>query len=477
MHLLFKELLDKLSSQSTLFKDFFEESWNGMRVHEFVDEGLGHSSYVIDLGNDTAAVIDPPRFPIAHEQLADREGLRIAWTVDTHSHADYVTGSPGLAARRRATFIAPAASRLETPHRPVTDGDRVELAPGLVLVALATPGHTRDHHSYVLEESGTQAALFSGGSLMVGTVGRTDLCGPDLAEPLAHEMFRGLRRFDDLPASLAVYPTHGAGSFCSAPGASQRTSTIGHERATNPLFSIGDEDRFVERLVAGFGTFPSYFARLPELNRLGPTRYDSLPELAQLTTNDVQRHLESGAVIVDARPAATFAVGHVPGSLSNTLRPVFASWLGWLVEPDRALIFVLGDDQDRDDLVRQCLDVGQERLLGELHGGITAWVAAGLPTATLPMVDATHLVGPIVDVRQANEYATSHVPGALNIELGQVAHSTVPDGALAVMCGHGERAMTGASILQALGHHDLAVLAGGPDDWAAATGHALQVGS
>ena len=448
-----------------------------MRVHDFVDEGLGHSSYVIDLGNGTAAVIDPPRFPIAHEQLTDRHDLRMSWTVDTHSHADYVTGSPGLAARRGATFIAPAASRLETPHLPVTDGARVELAPGIFLVAIATPGHTPDHHSYVLEENRIPVALFSGGSLMVGTVGRTDLCGPDLAEPLAHEMFRGLRRFDNLPADVAVYPTHGAGSFCSAPGASQRTSTIGHEHATNPLFSIGDEDLFVERLVAGFGTFPTYFARLPELNRLGPTRYDSLPELAQLTTDDVQRHLGSGAVIVDARPAAAFAVGHVPGSLSNTLRPVFASWLGWLVEPDRRIIFVLDDGQDRADLVRQCLDVGHERLLGELHGGIAAWTAAGLRTATLHLVDATHLIGPIIDVRQANEYAASHVPGALNIELGQVAQTNVPAGPIAVMCGHGERAMTGASILQSLGHHDLVVLAGGPDDWAAATDRALPVGS
>ncbi len=448
-----------------------------MRVHDFVDEGLGHSSYVIDLGNGTAAVIDPPRFPIAHEQLTERHDLRMAWTVDTHSHADYVTGSPGLAARRGATFIAPAASRLETPHLPVTDGARVELAPGIFLVAIATPGHTPDHHSYVLEENGIPVALFSGGSLMVGTVGRTDLCGPDLAEALAHEMFRGLRRFDDLPAEVAVYPTHGAGSFCSAPGASQRTSTLGHERSTNPLFSIGNEDLFVERLVAGFGTFPSYFARLPELNRIGPTRYDSLPNLPPLTPEEVQRQIEAGAVVVDARPAAAFAVGHVPGSLSNTLRPVFASWLGWLVGPDRPLIFVLDGDQDRADLVRQCLDVGHERLLGELHGGIAAWAAAGLPTTTLPLVDANQLVGPVVDVRQANEYATSHVPGARNIELGQVAQATFPDGPIAVMCGHGERAMTGASILQALGHHDLVVLSGGPDDWAAATGHALQVGS
>ena len=188
-------------------------------IYDFVDEGLGHSSYVIDLGDGTAAVVDPPRFPIAHEALVERLSLRLAWTLDTHSHADYVTGSPALAERTGATFVAPAVSHLDSPHRPVGDREIVTLADGVELIAWATPGHTPDHHAYVLVEHGTPGALFSGGSLMVGTVGRTDLNGPELAVPHAHDMFVALRRFDQLPDELAVYPTHGAGSFCSAPGA------------------------------------------------------------------------------------------------------------------------------------------------------------------------------------------------------------------------------------------------------------------
>ncbi|MEQ1703064.1 MAG: MBL fold metallo-hydrolase, partial [Ilumatobacteraceae bacterium] len=133
-----------------------------MQIHEFVDEGLGHSSYLIDLGNGTGALVDPPRFPTAHEQLADRLGLAIVWTIDTHSHADYVTGSPGLAARREATFVAPAASRLATPHRGMVDGDVLELGPGVTLTAVATPGHTPDHHAYSLAEHGLPVALLSG---------------------------------------------------------------------------------------------------------------------------------------------------------------------------------------------------------------------------------------------------------------------------------------------------------------------------
>lgn len=447
-----------------------------MRVHEFVDEGLGHSSYVIDLGDGTAAIVDPPRFPTAQERLVESLGLRLEWALDTHSHADYVTGSPALAARTGATFIAPAASRLESPHLPVHDREHVTLAAGVELVAVATPGHTPDHHAYLLLERGAPVALFSGGSLMVGTVGRTDLCGPDLAVPLAHQMFVALRRFDDLPGALPVYPTHGAGSFCSAPGASQRTSTIGHERDANPLFAITDESSFVERLVAGFGTFPAYFARLPELNRLGPVRYDTLPPLAPLSPSDVERHLADGAVLVDARPVAAFSAGHVPGALSNTLRPVFASWLGWLVDAGRPVVFVLDKDQDRDDLVRKCLDVGHEHLLGELAGGIDAWTASGRAIDTIRLVDPAGMTGQVIDVRQANEYATGHVPGAINVELGAMAAAGLTSGPVTVMCGHGERAMTGASILSAAGRDDVSVLDGGPDTWSTATGHALEAG-
>jgi len=447
-----------------------------MQVYEFVDEGLGHSSYVIDLGDGTAAIVDPPRFPVDQEALIDRSGWRLVWTIDTHSHADYVTGSPGLVARRGVTFIAPVASNLETSHRPVGDGERVSLAAGVTLTAIATPGHTPDHCAYTLEVDGVPMALFTGGSLMVGTVGRTDLCGPALAETLAHEMFRSLHRFDHLPDTLAVYPTHGAGSFCSAPGAAERTSTLGRERTTNPLLSISEEGAFVERLVAGFGTFPTYFARLPEVNRRGPTRIDALPTLVLLDADEVSQRVADGAVVVDACPFMSFGAGHVPGSISNTLRPVFGSWLGWLVPAGTPLVFILDPDQNRSDLVRQCLDVGHENLVGELDGGIDAWTASGRQLAAIPVVGIDRLDGTVVDVRQANEFAAGHLPGAHNIELGEVPNAPLRAGdAVTVMCGHGERAMTAASLLSAR-DVTVSVLDGGPDTWAKATGRALATG-
>lgn len=446
-----------------------------MEIVDFVDEGLGHSSYLVDLGDGRALVVDPPRIPSAHVEAAAKRGLKIAYTADTHSHADYVSGSPELAARG-ATFLASKGAALEVAHRDVEPGEEIKLNAEVTLRAIPTPGHTPDHLAYLLCERGEPVALFSGGSLMVGTVGRTDLLGPEPREDLARQLYRALRdQILTLPDELPVYPTHGAGSFCSAPGATERTTTIGHERATNSLLQAPDEDAFVTRLLAGFGTFPTYFSRLPEVNRRGPRLYGALPGLARLPAQEVHDLVERGALVVDARPITAFSAAHVPGSLSIELRPVFASWLGWLAEPDRPLIFLLTDDQDRTDLVRQCLAVGYEQLEGELDGGIDAWRAAGYPVTGTELVGAGDLSGDVIDVRQRAEYESGHVPGALHVELGTLAVANIPEGAVTVMCGHGERAMTGASILEQCGRRDVAVLVGGPTDWSELTGEALEI--
>ena len=318
---------------------------------------------------------------------------------------------------------------------------------------------------------------------MVGAVGRTDLCGPELTEPLAHDMFHSLRRFATLPDDIPVYPTHGAGSFCSAPGGTDRTSTLGRERATNTLFGLDDEDLFVERLLNGLGTFPTYFARLPELNRRGPRPLRTLPRLERLDVDRVERHVDGGAVVVDTRSVDRFGHGHIPGSIADTLRPVFASWVGWTVEPDRPIVIVADDDQDRDDIVRQCLDIGHDELVGELAGGVDAWRAAGGSLAAVAVVGAPEIAaentGTLIDVRQHSEFVAGHVPRAINIELGSLIEraADLPSRPVTLMCGHGERAMTGASLLARSGRNDLTVVTGGPDSWAAATGRRLQVGS
>ena len=447
-----------------------------IEILSIVDEGLGHSSHVVGLGDGTALVIDPARFPTRQRRLAAERGWTLAWTADTHSHADYISGSPGLA-EDGATFLASAGACLEIPHRPVEPAEEIGLADDIVLRAIATPGHTPDHLAYLLLVAGAPVALFSGGSLMVGAVGRTDLLGDEHRADLARDLFRALHtEILTLPDDLAVYPTHGAGSFCSAPTSSSRTTTIGNERATNPLLQIDDEGAFVEELLSGLGTFPSYFRELPEINRRGPRLYPVLPGLARLGMKEARRHLNDGAVLVDVRPISDFARAHPCGAISIQLRPVFGSWLGWLVELDRPVVFLLDQSTDREDLMRQCLTVGHDVVVGELDGGVDAWRDAGFPIASIPLLGPAHSNVTVVDVRQDDEWATGHVPGAIHVELGALADATVPDGPLIIMCGHGERAMTGASILEAIGHRHLSVLIGGPDQWHEATGIDLHAG-
>jgi glyoxylase-like metal-dependent hydrolase (beta-lactamase superfamily II)/rhodanese-related sulfurtransferase len=449
-----------------------------LEVVSFVDEGLGHSSHLVVLGEASALVVDPRRIPELELAEAASRGLHIDYTADTHSHADFVSGGAELVARG-ARFLAPASGRLEVPHRGLTDGECVEVGP-LVLEAIATPGHTPDHLAYLVQtRDGTPLALFSGGSLMVDAVGRTDLLGPARAAALARAQFHSLRdRILTFPDDLVVYPTHGAGSFCSAPGGADRVTSIGRERVHNPLLQIDDEDVFVDTLLSGFGSFPAFFRRLPEVNRRGPRLYGEVPELAHLDLDAFRAALDAGAQLVDARAIDRYAAGHIAGSLSIELRPVFETWVGWLLDPFRSVVFLLDDEQDRHELVRQCLTVGMERLDGELAGGLRTWEDAGLPLAAVDLI-TTDAVDDraIVDVRQRDEFRSGHIPGACNIELGALADAdNVPTGRVALMCGHGERAMTGASLLERSGHDDLVVLEGGPEDWAAATGHPLAAG-
>ena len=449
-------------------------------IHPVVDEGLGNSAYVVELGDGRALVLDPARDPTPYLELARWRRLRIAYAAETHLHADFLTGSRELVAAAGAQILAPRASRLGFAHQGLEDGEEVDLG-GLTLRVLATPGHAPEHVSYLLLDGPRPLALFSGGALLVGTVARTDLASPELTEPLARAAYRSLhQRLLQLPDELSVYPTHGAGSFCSAPVGSERTSTIGAERRHNRLLAARDEDAFVAELVAGFGGYPPYFLRLRERNRVGPELlgrdWRVLPLLA---ADQVRAHLAGGGVLVDARPITAFAAGHIPGALSIALRPAFASWLGWLLD-DRPLVFVLDDDQDRRELVRQCRTIGYDHLLGELAGGITAWRTAGLPEVQLPLAEAERLddhPGVVLDVRQASEVADGYLPGALAIELGDLAADPLPvqlpKGPVTVMCGHGERAMTAASLLQRAGRNDLRVARGGPRDWQQATGKAL----
>lgn len=438
-----------------------------MDVLPLVDEGLGNSAYVVDLGDGGALVVDPERDPRPYLDLLGRHGLTARFAVETHLHADFISGGRELAARG-AELLAPAGSDLSFPHRSLEDGDELALG-GLTLEVIATPGHTPEHLAYLLRDGSRPVGVFTGGTLMAGGVARPDLLSSEQTDPLARAAYRSItQRLLTLPDDLPVYPTHGGGSFCSVASGGERTTTIGRERDTNPLLAGDpDEDTFVARLLGGLGSYPPYFLELRDLNRAGPGIHGPQPPaLPQLSLDEVDAATVDGAQLVDVRAIGSYAARHVPGSISIPWRAGFATWLGWLVRRDQPVVIVADDTVDRADLIWAAWTIGYEQLAGELAGGVDAWQAGGRE------LTSTRLVGPgdadgrqVVDIRQRSEFAAGHAPGALHVELGSLAERSdaVPDAPVLVHCGHGERAMSAASLLERAGHRDLAVLAGGPD--------------
>ncbi|TDD16360.1 MBL fold metallo-hydrolase [Kribbella turkmenica] len=444
-----------------------------MTVVPVVDEGLGNSAYLVDLGDGRALVVDVSVDLRATSAAAGRRGLTVAFAADTHLHADFVSGARQLSAGHGAQVLASADGQREFEHRGLHDGDEVDLG-GLRLRALGTPGHTHEHLSFLLLDDDRPLGVFTGGSLIVDSAARTDLVSPDQTEALARAQYASLQRLIELPDAVAVWPTHGAGSFCSGPPGVDRVSTIGREKAANPLLQVESEDAFVKELLGSLGSFPAYFHRLAEVNRRGPALRDRAPSLPPL---DVEALRSMEAELIDVRPAAHFAAHHVPGALSIPLRAAFASWLGWLAPNDRPLVVIRDPDQDPDEIAWQAAKIDY-RFTGELTGGTEAWAAAGQPVEGLPMIRPGEVAGAVLDVRQESEFEGGHLPDAQHIELGSLPDrlAEIPRGPLVVMCGHGERAMTAASLLQRAGRRDLAVLSGGAADWSAATARALEAG-
>lgn len=445
-----------------------------LRVEALLDEGLGNQAYLVDLGDGRGLALDPTLDLRALDALAARLGLRVAYAAETHLHADFLSGATRLFRRDGARVLGSAGGARKFDHVALEDEAEVDLG-GLTLRGWSTPGHTDEHMSYILEDSGVAVAVFTGGSLIVGAAARTDLMGAELTEPLARAQFRSLRRLAELPDDTTVYPTHGAGSFCSAPPGADRTSTIGWEKATNPLMRIGEEDAFVEVLLSSLGTYPPYFARLGEINRRGPE--DPGPaDLVPLSVVDVLALRRECVEVVDVRPTVDYAAGHLRGSLAIPLRGVFATWLGWLLpDPRTPIVIVRNRDQDPEEIVWQARKVGY-RIAGELAGGVAAWAADGGSVVSTPLADpATVDTASVIDVRQRAEYAAGHVPGATNVELGAIDSADLPEGPVVTMCGHSERAATAASVLERTGRSDVSVLPVGPDDWAQSAAGEVEV--
>jgi hydroxyacylglutathione hydrolase len=457
-----------------------------MRVEQFFLNGLGHQSYIIfDESDRLAAVVDPRRDIGIYLQAADAAEARIAYVFETHVHNDYITGALELRERTGATIVNAASAGLAYEHQGVRDGDRVQVG-ALTFVALATPGHTPDHVSYAVYQAGysTPTAVFTGGSMLVGSAGRTDLVSPGMTVTLTRDQYRSLRYLlETLPDDVLVYPTHGAGSFCGATmcEAPARRSTIGQERLTSPAAHVHDEAEFVRQQLAGYGAYPAYYRYMSEINQRGPRVLGSLPELPRLNTEQVRANLEHGLPLIDGRGRRAFAREHVPGALNIELDESFGTYVGWLLPFNKPLMLEIEDEAGRKEGVAQLIRIGYEQLHGYLEGGVDAWRQAGYPTSSYEGIsleemrrrwqqDTRHDQIALLDVRDAAEWATGHIPGALHIHIGDLmCHlNEIPrDVPVATICRSGHRAAMAASIVDALGRETIAVQTGGVPDWLA----------
>ena len=456
-----------------------------MRVRQFVDPGLANNAHLLISERARVAIlIDPLRDVDQYEAVARSERVRITHICETHIHNDFLSGGRELAAKSGARILASADAQLEFDHQPLRDGDTLAIGE-IKLTVIATPGHTPEHVSYVAEDPGRPEEpplLFSGGSLLAGAVSRTDLLGHEHATGLAHQLYRTLHeRILPLGDHVVVYPTHGAGSFCTAAAGAESITTIGGERRSNPLLRLAGAEAFANRLMASMPSYPTYFLNMRGLNKRGPRVLGNIPRLAPMTPHDVQARHRCGEAVVDMRSIHDYARGHIPGVFHVELRPAFASWVGWVVPFGTPVILVSDTTEVHEYAVRQLIRIGYDNLPGYLDGGMAAWERAGLPVERVPVLTMRELRRrfergePLVvmDVRQAHEWAAGHIPEVELVEAGALPEAALQlprDRLVATHCGHGQRAATALSVLEQRGYDMLALIAEGVDEWRNAGG-------
>ncbi|MCG2620930.1 MBL fold metallo-hydrolase [Arthrobacter sp. I2-34] len=418
---------------------------------------LGDRSYLVHDGT-VALVVDPQRDTDRLEAAVREAGVRLTHIAETHIHNDYLSGGLQLAQAHRAQYLVNAADEVAFDRTPVQDGDVIAVGRLRVRV-LATPGHTHTHLSYIVQDGGEQA-VFSGGSLLYGSVGRTDLVRPQDTEALARQQYASARRLAaEASPEAALYPTHGFGSFCSSgPATRSASSTVAEQLAGNHVLTDPDQDHFVRELIANLGAYPSYYAHMAPVNRHGAGPADlAVPE--SLDPAELQRRLRAGEWVVDVRNRVAYASSHLRGSVSFEYGKGtrFTAYVGWVLPWNRPLT-LLGSHAEVERAIRDLARIGFESPDASLGAGPGDW-APEAATADYPRVgwDAVpRRPGPaevLLDVRRTDEYARSHLDGALNIPVHELLPrlDELPPGRLWVHCASGYRASVAASLLQRAG--------------------------
>src|SRR6185312_6934517 len=454
-------------------------------VEHFFLGCLAHASYLVG-SEGIAAVIDPQRDVDIYLDAAAQRGLKIEHIVETHLHADFVSGHHELAERTGARIYLGNDSGAAFPHKAVKDGDSLHFGK-CRFDFMETPGHTVESICIAMTDlagpSGPQA-VFTGDTLFVGDVGRPDLSGDHTPRELAAMLYKSLHdKLLKLPDETEIFPAHGAGSLCGRQMSAERSSTIGKERRTNYPLHAGTCEEFIRLLTDGLPPRPEYFGREVELNRRGAVAIDQIPPPVPLRAPEVFRLQSEGAIALDTRPAMQFAVAHVPGSLHIALSGQYASWAARILGLDQRIILI-GEDADhlRESQLRLAR-VGIENVHAYLEDGITGWIKGGYELDYIPQISVQEFVElleqekdriAVLDVREPGEVETGAMENSVRIPLGQLAVRTgeLDRGKLLVVhCKGGYRSSIATSILRRAGFRDIANLTGGFDAWNA-LGHA-----
>ncbi len=457
-----------------------------MIVQQYFVKGIAHSSYLLG-GQKTCAIVDPQRDIQGYLSAAEDLGVKITHILETHLHADFISGHMDLAKVTGAKIYVPRSAKCAFDHVPVGEGDTVEIE-DMTLKVIEVPGHTPEHIAYVVTDrprGNEPVAVFCGDALFVGDVGRPDLF-PDIAVDLAATLYDSLHgKLMQLPDFCEVYPAHGAGSLCGRAMGAKRTTTIGYERRYNAALQIKDRPEFIRSLTSGMPPAPDHFSRCSDINRKGPALTADLPPPAPMPPDLFQEKARREEhLVLDVRDYGAFAGHHVPGAYHNDLNGNFATFAGWVLPPDRPLLLVADDREQAQRAQQWLLRVGLDHVVGYLEGGMVAWVKAGLRTAHIGLVSAEELFErlskesgvALIDVRSASEYDSHHIKGSIHIpapELRSRYGELQPELPTYVVCSTGNRSSLGASILKQRGFQRVYNVAGGMTGYSAA-GHAPQ---
>lgn len=442
---------------------------------------LAHASYLIGSQGE-AAVVDPQRDVDEYINEAAAQGLTIKYIIETHLHADFVSGHQELDARTGATIIFGDKAGAAFDHRAVSDGDEIKLGQ-LTLRFLTTPGHTPEGICVLVTDGdapGAPQKLLTGDTLFIGDVGRPDLAGGKGYTPqmMAEMMYESLHeKLLKLPDETEVYPAHGAGSMCGKNMSKETSSTIGEQRKFNYALKPMTRDEFVSMMTADLPEAPAYFAKDAEINRAGARDLSTLPPPTALTPNEVRELRDGGTILLDVRAGAEFGASHIQGSINIGLGGQFAMWAGSLIPLTAALVIIADTGTQVDEAVVRLARVGIENVKGFLSGGITSWQQAGFSTVSIPQVSVDQLKVrleqedlQVLDVRRQGEYRGGHVPRAVHAPLSALQQSIAqmsidPSKTTAVICAGGYRSSAAASLLEQNGFTNLLNVTGGTGAW------------